>query len=220
MRVYFKNSLGLKLAGELEFPEAVKTSVPGVVFSHGFRSGKDSPRGKPVAERVRKAGIASLLIDFTGHGDSEGSIMDDSTVEQQIDDLSRAIDFLGSQEKISGETIGVTGASSGGLVALREALKDKRVKAMVLRGPRVDDMLGHVKEYSIPILILVGEFDPMLNDIKAFFDELECEKGFEIIKDSGHLFESDEMLERVSSATANWFNKHLAGETGTSRAVA
>lgn len=209
MLVHFKNSIGLKLAGELELPEHAEKLAPAVVFSHGFRSGKDSPRAKPIANKVRQTGMATFLIDFTGHGDSEGSIMDDSTIDQQIDDLKNAINLVEKQPEVDRDSIGVTGASSGGLVALREALNDKRVKAMVLRGPRVDEMLPYAKDFSIPILILVGERDPLLKDVKTFFDALESEKGLEIVSNSGHLFESEEMLSHVVDATARWFEKHL-----------
>lgn len=220
MDVDFRNSLGLKLAGVLEFPSVDKNKYSAVVFSHGFRSGKDSPRGKVVAEKLRGREIASFLIDFTGHGDSEGRIMDDSTIERQTDDLSHAIDFIERQQKVDRDAIGVTGASSGGLVAIRQLLRDNRIKALVLRGPRVDDMISHAKEISVPTLILAGEFDPLIKDAETFFAELECEKGMEIISGSGHLFETKDMLDHVARATADWFHKYLISEPAEKRSAA
>lgn len=212
MLVGFKNSLSLNLVGRLEFPEPKKDiSYPVAVFSHGFESGKDSPRGKPIAEEIRRVGIATFLIDFTGHGDSEGSLSQ-STLQQQVDDLRSAIDFIEKQDFVDANAIGVTGASSGGLVALVESLSDRRVKALVLRGPRVDDMLVHAKEFTAPVLIISGEYDPLFRSVKAFYELLECPKQFSMIKGSGHLFETSEMLKEVAELTASWFLRYLRVE--------
>lgn len=212
MLVGFKNSVSLNLAGRLEFPDPKKEIFyPVVVFSHGFDSGKDSPRGKLIAKEIRKAGIATFLIDFTGHGESEGSLSE-STIRQQVDDLKNAIDFIERQEFIDSNAIGVTGASSGGLVALIESLNDKRIKALALRGPRVDDMLAQAHKFTIPILMATGEHDPLYNSVKTFYGLLKCSKQFNVIQGSGHLFESDEMLKEVADLTADWFLKYLRTE--------
>lgn len=92
LRLLFKTSRGFALSGRLLTP-ASPGPHPVVVVAHGLGSGKDSPRNQAVAQALVRLGFAAFLFDFTGHGESEGR-PEDSTPEQQVDDLVAAIDAL------------------------------------------------------------------------------------------------------------------------------
>src|SRR3954451_39696 len=49
------------LQGDLEIPAR---AVGVVLFAHGSGSGRHSPRNRRVAERLREAGLATLLVDL------------------------------------------------------------------------------------------------------------------------------------------------------------
>jgi len=206
--VRFKNQAGMTLAGRLELPEPGGALFPVVVFAHGFDSGKDSPRGLAVADNLRAAGLATFLFDFTGHGDSQG-VKSDATIERQVDDLGAAVDYAAAADGIDPDAVGVNGASSGGLVALIEARRDTRVKALVLRGPRTDGMLAFGPMFNLPILIIQGEFDPLLAGSTLFYESLQCDKRLETVAGADHLFSGPDQLDKVIVLTAWWFKARL-----------
>jgi putative phosphoribosyl transferase len=208
MEVRFENEPGSALAGRFEAPAAGTEPFPVVVFAHGFGSGKDSPRGTAVASRVRDLGLASFLFDFTGHGGSDGSKAE-STIDRQVKDLKAAVGFVQTIEAVDPKRIGVTGASSGGLVALTEALEDARVKALVVRGPRTDELYRQAGRFNQPLLIVQGELDPLLSQTEAFYERLRCEKELRVIPGADHLFSQPEQLQAVSDLTAAWFSDKL-----------
>lgn len=208
-KYFFNNSRGYKLAGILKTPQK-SPNVPIVIFSHGFDSGKDSPRGLFVADELLKSQIGVFLIDFTGHGESEGS-KEESTGEQQTDDLKCAIDLISTIHKIKIDKIGLNGASSGGLVVLNFLIENKQdsIKAVVLRGPRTNGMEYHANKIQVPIRIVQGEYDPLLPFSKKFYDKLICDKDFNIINSADHLFSTDKYLSEVADLTVQWFSKHM-----------
>lgn len=192
----------------MELPEVGDPPFPVVVFAHGFDSGKDSPRGRAVAEHLRELGLATFLIDFTGHGDSQG-VKRESTIERQVDDLRSAIDYVAGADGIDPDAVGVNGASSGGLVTLMEALEDARVKAIVLRGPRTDGMIGYAPMYHAPILIIQGEFDPLLAGSTLFYESLRGDNRLEVISAADHLFSAPDQMDQVIEVTSRWFKTRL-----------
>lgn len=201
----------MTLAGRLDLPELGEPPFPAIVFAHGFDSGKDSPRGIAVADRLREICLATFMIDFTGHGDSQGE-KNESTVERQVDDLRSAIDYVTGLDEIDSDAVGINGASSGGLVALMESLEDGRVKALALRGPRTNGMTVYGRLFHASILIIQGELDPLLPESKAFFKACKCDKRLEIIKGGDHLFSGPGQMAQVVDLTSWWFRTRMPVE--------
>jgi len=211
MKYYFKNSLGLKLAARLVLPSG-RGPFPTVVFSHGFDSSKESPRSAPLAQRLAEKGIASFLLDFTGHGESEGGKAE-STIEQQTDDLKNALDFVQDLDNVDKDMLALHGSSSGALVALNLSLTDKRAKTAVLRAPRTDGYFPSVKEQAqkleLSLLFIQGEADPLATETRDFIKHLKTEAELAIICEADHLFTDPLHLEQVFVLTLNWFEKKL-----------
>lgn len=206
-RVRFLSEQGFHLAGLLHLP-AEAPPYGAVVFAHGWDSGKDSPRNIPIAAELNARGLAAFLIDFTGHGESEGE-REQSTIEQQTSDLQAAINFLSFQPEIDRHLIGINGSSSGALAAVRVAVSDERVKSLVLRAPRTDE-LGHLaKSVITPTLIVQGSLDPLLSQTELFNDQLVGESRLQIIEGGTHLFEDEGHFQTVVQATVDWFERTL-----------
>jgi putative phosphoribosyl transferase len=204
--VTFKTSRGLKLSGALLAPDEKMHDV--VVFAHGTGSSKASPRNRGIAERLLDAGIASFLFDFTGHGTSDG-IFEQSTQDQQFDDLISALDFLDEQAFVQARFIGVNGSSTGGTAAIRAAAEDARIQVMVLRVPRNLGILEFVPMIQAPTLILQGSEDKVvLPEAMEIYEALRCPKELHIVRNAGHLFdEKPEYLREMNEATCEWFVK-------------
>ena len=208
VRVPFKNSRGFALAGRLLVP-APSGPYPAVVFAHGWGSGKDSPRNRAVAEALRALGFAAFLFDFTGHGESEGS-QEDSTQEQQVDDLAGALGALETLDEIDGRRLGVVGASSGAAVAVLGAARDQRIRALALRSPNLMGAEASVSRVSVPTLLVVGEHDaPILAALEPLLGRFGGPRRLDVIPGGDHLFEDPAALARATAAIAAWFEDHV-----------
>ena len=205
-KVTFRTSRGLKLSGALLAPDETLHDV--VVFAHGTGSSKSSPRNRGIAEQLLDNGIASFLFDFTGCGDSDG-LPDQSTQDQQFDDLISALDFITSQILFETRFVGINGSSTGGTVAIRAAAEEDRIAAMVLRVPRNIDILDLVPMVKTPTLVVQGSEDLIvLPEAKEIFAALSCPKELHIVEGAGHLFdEKPEYFEEMTNATCAWFEK-------------
>lgn len=204
--VVFKTSRGLKLAGRLFAPDELEHDV--VIFAHGITSSKESPRNRAIADRLLDMGVASFLFDFTGHGQSDG-LIEQSTPDQQLDDLTSALDFIDSQVFFQSRFVGVHGSSTGGTAAVRAAAEDPRVQVLVLRVPRNYDVLALAAQIEAPTLVVQGSEDSVvLPEATAIYEALTCPKDFHVIQGAGHLFdEKPEYLEDMTEETCAWFSK-------------
>jgi len=208
LRVTFKNSRGLALAGRLLLP-ASGGPHPAVVFAHGRGSGKDSPRNAAVAAALRALGFAAFLFDFTGHGESEGTEAD-STLAQQADDLGAALDAIQGLDEIDAARVGLAGASSGAAAALLAAARDARVRALALRSPNPAGAEDALPRVSAPTLLVVGEHDaPSREACEPLGARFGGPWRLEVVAGGDHLFEDPAALARAAALMAAWFERHL-----------
>lgn len=110
--------------------------APTVVMAHGL-SGTRRDRLGAFAERFAEAGIAALLFDHRGFGDSDGEA-DRFDPAQQLDDWRAAIGFARSLPSTDPDRVATFGSSMGGGNALAAAADDSRVAAAVSQVPFLD----------------------------------------------------------------------------------
>ena len=206
--VAFTNVLGYRLAAELAFASPGRT--PLVVFSHGMGSGKASPRNRAIAWLLLERGISSFLLDYAGHGESEGTAQA-STLARQVEDLGSALDFLQANYGQRLGPLGVSGSSTGGTVALFRAAQDPRLAALVLRSVRDYGVLEAARQVTIPTLVIQGGADlAVLPESRRIYEALAGPKQYLLIPGAGHLFaESPEHGRVMSEATVSWFVRYL-----------
>lgn len=125
-KVSFLNKKKQKLAGLLSsLPPASNPIL--VIVCHGFTGSKEGG-GKAVemARFLAGSGISTLLFDFAGSGESEGSF-EDISLGGHMEDLSSAVDFCSEK----GYTDIITlGRSFGGSTAICQAPSDTRIKGV------------------------------------------------------------------------------------------
>lgn len=210
--ITFQNRRGRRLAGTLLLPRAVERP-PVVVFAHGFNSSRRSSRNLMIAERLVASGLAAFLIDFTGHGDSEGEIRE-ATVKQMADDLRSAIDHISAEAAVDAGRIGLSGSSSGGIVSVIEAARDERVRVLVLRSVPAGDLFEPAAHIRATTLVIAGEADiPIVEEDRALAEVISGPHRFEVVAHAGHLFEGPGEMERVSDLSVGWFVSHLRADT-------
>lgn len=142
--VTFSNH-GQKIIGVVHRPEGPPgTKYPAVVICHGFTGQKVEPHRIFVktAESLAAQGFLALRFDFRGSGDSEGEFHE-MTLEGEISDAIKAVDYLLAAEPVDPGRIGVVGLSMGGAVAACLTGRDQRIKSTVLWAAVADfDVLG------------------------------------------------------------------------------
>jgi alpha-beta hydrolase superfamily lysophospholipase len=119
------------------YPAASDATVtPVIVMAHGL-SGTRRDRLGPFAERFAAAGIAALLFDHRGFGDSGGE-PDLFHPSRQLEDWRAAIAFARSLPGIDPDRVATFGSSMGGGNALAAAADDPRIAAVISQVPFLD----------------------------------------------------------------------------------
>jgi putative phosphoribosyl transferase len=206
-RVNFKRG-NINLVGILTTPAGAGL-FPLVIFVHGLGSGKDSPRNVTIAQHLVDAGIATLLFDLSGHGES--SYDPHNGVEAYAADLQAAFTWAVAQPEVKKDAIGVAGSSLGATVAVM-ALNEGRVQptTMVLRAPPVE--AEDFRRVNVPSLVLIGSLDPLRSGVEQ--PVLACPAlTLSVVPGASHLFEEPGTLEQALRLTVEWFVSHLQKTT-------
>lgn len=188
----------------------VPPSAKGVVlFAHGSGSGRTSPRNNFVAEHLRRAGIATLLLDLLTPAEEADrrNVFDIALLAAR---LEAATEWLGHRRDTQGLPIGYFGASTGAAAALWAAAADDRIAAVVSRGGRPDLAGARLAAVRAPTLLIVGGDDQAVLGLnRAAQAMLRCENALETIPGAGHLFEEPGTLQRAAELARDWFLGHL-----------
>ena len=124
-------SEGVKLRGDLFLPEglAAQEKRPGIVLCHGY-TGVRSLYLADNARVLTGAGYVVLTFDYKGWGDSDGPKSRLSPYGRVIDSQA-ALTFLGAQEMVDADRLGLYGTSYGGATVVWTAAIDPRVHCVV-----------------------------------------------------------------------------------------
>jgi dienelactone hydrolase len=197
----------LGLGAFLGVPEGAKGVV---IFAHGSGSGRMSPRNNYVAQRLRQVGLATLLLDLLTPAEERDrrNVFD---IELLASRLRLAVDWAAQNPDIADLPPAYFGASTGGGAAIKAAVGDPRIAAIVSRGGRPDlagpEALAHV---AAPVLLIVGSLDGVVIDLnRAAAEAMRCERQLAIVPGAGHLFEEPGTLDRVVELASDWFLAHL-----------
>jgi alpha-beta hydrolase superfamily lysophospholipase len=194
----------VRLAARLSFPRG-DPPFPCVIFVHGLASSKDSPRNTVIATHLLAAGLATLLFDLSGHGESAADPRDGE--EAYIQDLEAVFRWATRQPEVDSYRIGVAGSSLGGVIAVRAVCRHLiRPAAMVLRAPPVEP--HDFVQLSVPSLAVIGSADPLLPGVRAAAGQSEA-VTLCIIQGAGHLFEEPGTLQVALEKTVLWFQAQL-----------
>ncbi len=135
-KIYFKNSKGHQLCGNLSDPTGDKRQ-PLIVLCHGFTTSKDGRTCVRLEEILNQKAFSTFRFDFFGHGESAGEFAD-ITISEAVDDVQSAIRFV----KDSGyQRVGLVGSSFGGFASILTAGQSDDLSVLALKSP-VSDYLG------------------------------------------------------------------------------
>ena len=123
-------------AGYLSVPQTAAetgTRWPCVVLAHGFSGTMD--RLLPHAERFASAGIAALVFDSRGFGESGGEPRQVVDLPSQQADLRAAIAWVRGHEDLDPGRVALWGNSLGGAHVISVAADDPGIAAVVAQVP-------------------------------------------------------------------------------------
>lgn len=105
-----------KIATKLRMPKGVTEtdSVDIVVLMHGIFSSKAYPPIPKIAKELKKQGIATLAMDFGGHGKSQGKKVN-MTIAKEIEEGRAVYEYACSLPNV--KNVSILGHSQGGVVA-------------------------------------------------------------------------------------------------------
>lgn len=197
---------GILLAADLELPTQARGLV---VFAHGSGSSRHSPRNRFVADKLREAGLGTLLLDL--QTDAERAEGADADLAQLARRLVAVVRWLSEQPATAGLPIGLFGASTGAAVALAAAAElGPAVAALVARGGRPDLVPEMLPKVTCPVQLIVGACDTAVLALnEAAFKRLHCARQLSIVPKATHLFEEPDTLDQVARWSAVWFASHL-----------
>ena len=138
--VYFPAADGFRIHADYYPAQRSTPYAPMAILLHMNRA--DRGTWKPLAGPLSEAGFATLAIDMRGHGESQTPNTEEQVEKRDTrlykdmyDDVRGAYDWLAEQEGVDRGRVALVGASVGASVALRYAVQDKSVDAIVCLTP-------------------------------------------------------------------------------------
>lgn len=175
--------------------------APVAVMAHGLSGTRRDLLG-PFAERFAAAGIAALLFDHRGFGDSGGE-PDRFEPRRQLEDWRAAIARARALPGVDPDRLATFGSSMGGGNALAAALDDPSVAAVVSQVPFLDlPLQAHRSGPRVAARMLLaaarGEYLPAVGQPHqaAFINAPEAEAGWRRVVAGG---EDSRWRNRVSA---------------------
>lgn len=125
------------LIGSIHFPDFYldksNVSYPLIIICHGFTSsriGVDRLFVKS-ANQLTAEGCIVVRFDYSGCGESEGNY-GNSGLDELIEQTINVIEFCSGIDKVDSNNITLLGHSLGGAAALLTAVRDNRIKQLIL----------------------------------------------------------------------------------------
>lgn len=129
--VRFHNRFSLAIAGDLYYLKKLDKTKKHPAIIVGAPYGGVKEQGPCVyANELAKRGFVVLTFDQSFMGESEGEPRHLSSPDLFVENFSACVDFLGMQNFVDREKIGVIGICGSGGFALSAAQTDTRIKAV------------------------------------------------------------------------------------------
>ncbi|MEQ8472844.1 MAG: alpha/beta hydrolase [Marinoscillum sp.] len=129
-KVTFKNRYGIELTGDLYIPKnSDNKPLPALAISGPFGAVKEQSSGL-YANQMAERGFVAIAFDPSYTGESGGEPRNVASPDINTEDFSAAVDFLGLQDNIDRNKIGIIGICGFAGFALNATAVDKRVKAV------------------------------------------------------------------------------------------
>jgi pimeloyl-ACP methyl ester carboxylesterase len=100
----------------------------------GFTSRRTGDVNRRLAEYLEESGICPVLLDLSGHGDSSGSIAD-QTILKASDEIRGVIEFIRHQGWCDPNRVAICASSFSGAASVIYAASDPILRCLALKSP-------------------------------------------------------------------------------------
>ena len=130
-KITFRNRYGITLAGDLYVPRNIKADqkLPAIAVAGAFGAVKEQSSGL-YAQELAERGFVTLAFDGSFSGESGGEPRNIASPDINTKDFSAAVDFLGLQNFVNCDEIGILGICGWGGFAIDADISCSRVKAV------------------------------------------------------------------------------------------
>ena len=207
----FRTKGGIDLDGVLIVPDELPGPFASVALCHPhpiLGGNMDQPLVHRTARALERQGIASLRFNFRGVGESQGAF---TMGKREPDDAKAALNLLHAWKSIDSKRIGVMGYSFGATIAVKAALKVKRVRALAMVAPPTGSFpRGGYRRWKRPSLIVSGQNDliSIAGDVAAIAEETGPSIQTRLIPGADHALAGHE--DQVAEILAAFFARALA----------
>ncbi|RYE88715.1 MAG: alpha/beta fold hydrolase [Myxococcales bacterium] len=208
-RVQIRHGLDV-LEGSLTVP----TGACGVVlFAHGSRSSRHSPRNRLVASVLNEARFATLLLDLqtAEEGRREEPPAASLDIVLRAERLMAATDWLAHEPLTARLPVGYFGASTGtGAALVAAARRPDRVQAVVSRGGHPELATEALPRVRAPTLLIVGEQDTTACELhRLALCQMRVDAQLAVVVGATCRFEEPGALRVVARLARDWFRRIL-----------
>lgn len=130
-KVTFKNRFGIDIVADIYYPKNAKGRLPALVLSGPFGAVKEQVSGM-YAQTMAERGYLTLAFDPSFTGESGGAVRNVASPEIFTEDFGAAIDYLGLQNNVDRNRIGILAICGLSGMGITAAATDTRVKAVVV----------------------------------------------------------------------------------------
>ena len=127
--VRYRNRYGIEIAADLYGPKNSAGKLPALAVSGPFGAVKEQSAGL-YANEFASRGFVALAFDPSFTGESAGDVRDVASPDIFTEDFSASVDFLGLQDTIDRERIGLQAICGLSGMAITAATADSRIKAV------------------------------------------------------------------------------------------
>lgn len=168
------------------------------------------------AQRLQEAGFATLLFDLLTH--HEETRDPDARYNTALlgQRLGALFEWLRHQPPLVKLPLGLVVSSTGCAAAARAVAREPQVvDALVFRGGR-PDLAGitPLRQISCPTLVLAGERDGGLANLRQAYDLIEARKAWRSLAGTDDAFREPGALDNAARLSSKWFLAHLLPQTG------
>ena len=203
------------LEGVWHLPETNKLT-PAVIVCHPHPLHGGSMSNNVVfaiCETLAQRAIAALRFNFRGVGRSGGEY--GGGISEQ-EDARAALTLASSTTGTDRQMIGLAGYSFGGSIALSTAAENGAVNLLALVSPALSDAgWEQLKAYSRPVLLISGEYDPVVppEQVQQYAKQTIDLKRIEIIPGVDHLWQGyeAELAQKVTGFFFTGFSRLQVG---------
>ncbi|MFW6194905.1 MAG: alpha/beta hydrolase [Chloroflexota bacterium] len=205
--IEFENSRGWRLVATLSAVE--QEDAPLVIVAHNVGENRHTPAYRRVLKGLQEAGLNSLALDLSGHGDSGGRVCEGP--EQYARDIAEAVLNARSQLGLHRSPVALAATGISGTAALYAmSVLEVDARTAVLRSPPLYRYERLATGITVPVLILVGSLDPVWSELRRLARSLP--EGSELREIPGS--RDADMVDasgEVDRASLEWLTRTLPG---------